>query len=229
MSHRWTVVSFDAGGTLIEPWPSVGQIYAESAAAMGYGPVDAGSLSHQFAGAWRQAQLDGFNYTRGAWAKVVAHSFHGLVPEPASTALFSDVYERFSCAGCWRVFADVRSTLQALRRAGLRLVVSSNWDERLHPLLTELDLAAQFEAIVTSLELGFCKPDARFFRAVAERLGVPAEQILHIGDGEREDVGGPRAAGWSSLWLRRNVVGKVAENQLQTLSEAIPRILEGRN
>lgn len=229
MNRRWPVVSFDAGGTLIEPWPSVGHVYASSAAAVGFGGVDPDSLNRQFAAAWRQAQSDGFDYTRREWASVVAQSFHGLVPEPASQALFSDAYERFAQPAAWRVFDDVRSTMTALRKVGVRLVVTSNWDERLAPLLERLDLAAEFECILVSAEIGFHKPDPRFFQAATTRMGVPAEQILHIGDGEREDVLAARLAGWSALRLCRHAGNALARGELGSLGDALPRILQGHD
>ena len=41
----------------------------------------------------------------------------------------------------------------------------------------------------------FGKPAEAFFRAAAERLGVPIDQIVMIGDDVRADIGGAKAAG----------------------------------
>jgi len=56
----------------------------------------------------------------------------------------------------------------------------------------------EFEAVVTSVDCGWRKPNERAFAAVADELGVTCETLLHIGDDPRTD-GGIEAAGGSSL------------------------------
>src|SRR6266542_882226 len=58
MSHMISLrstqaVTFDVGGTLIEPWPSVGHVYADVAASHGLKDISADALNRQFAEAWR--------------------------------------------------------------------------------------------------------------------------------------------------------------------------------
>src|SRR5260221_5758478 len=65
-------VSFDVGGTLIEPWPSVGHVYAAVAEEAGFGCLDPAKLTAQFAAAW-QAQRQ-FDYSRAAWADMVVRT-----------------------------------------------------------------------------------------------------------------------------------------------------------
>ena len=225
MTRRWPVVSFDAGGTLLEPWPSVGHVYADSAASLGLGPVDAQALNQQFAAAWRRPSAGTFDYSRSAWADIVARSFAGLVPQPDSPDLFHDAYARFTHPSAWRVFTEVRTTLQTLHDAGVRLIVTSNWDERLPRLLTDLALAPYFEWIAVSAEIGFHKPDSRCFHAVTTRLGVSAKQILHVGDSLREDIDGARAAGWSAVQICRRSPPPASTDALRSLQELIPQVL----
>ena len=205
MRSRWPVISLDAGGTLLEPWPSVGQVYADCARELGFDGLDVAVIERQFRETWRECQPAGFDYSLAAWRRVVAGSFHGLVPEPASPALFTLAYERFAKPDVWRVYEDVVPSLFALRAAGVRLVVTSNWDQRLRPLLERLGLASFFDHVAVSVEYGFHKPDGRFFGAVAARMGVGTAEMLHVGDGEREDYRGARASGCAALWLRRSL------------------------
>ena len=58
-------------------------------------------------------------------------------------------------------------------------------------------VAEAFEAVVTSVDCGWRKPDRRAFAAVAEELGIAVEDLLHIGDDPRTD-GGITDAGGSS-------------------------------
>jgi putative hydrolase of the HAD superfamily len=188
--QRIQAVTFDAGGTLIEPWPSVGHIYAEVAARFGL-RAEPARLNRQFAGAWRAKR--GFDYSRAAWLDLVERSFAG-VAEPLPEGYFAAVYERFAEPDAWRVFDDVPPTLDLLAKRGVRLAVVSNWDERLEPLLERLNLRRHFEAVVVSCHAGFTKPSREIFRRAAEQLALEPDAILHIGDGRTEDVGGRRAA-----------------------------------
>jgi putative hydrolase of the HAD superfamily len=77
----------------------------------------------------------------------------------------------------------------------MRLGIISNWDERLRPLLDSLELTPFFDAIVVSVEVGFCKPAPEIFREAVRKLDLPSGNILHVGDSESEDVAGAVRAG----------------------------------
>src|SRR5262249_42514948 len=129
-------VTFDVGGTLIEPWPSVGHIYAEVGARFGLEGLSAARLNRQFARAWNARR--GFDYSRAAWRGMVNATFAGLSSKPPSRACFEALYEHFGYARAWRIFDDVLPALAKLKSRGFLLGLISNWDERLRPLLDEL-------------------------------------------------------------------------------------------
>jgi putative hydrolase of the HAD superfamily len=87
-----------------------------------------------------------------------------------------------------------REACLALRAHGLRLAVVSNWDIALHDYLAELRLTELADAVVASADVGTPKPDPAIFVEALERLGVPAERAVHVGD-EQDDADGARAAG----------------------------------
>lgn len=190
-------VTFDAAGTLIEPWPSVGEIYRRVASEYGWSAPAAGELNRRFAQAWQSKGA--FDYSRAGWIKLVGQTFGRQIPDD----LFAQLYARFKQPDVWRVYDEVPAVLKALRGRGLVLGVVSNWDERLGPLLQALDLASFFQAIVISAEVGQAKPDPRIFAVARRRLGVPAKALLHVGDQDDEDVAGARGAGWSALRIDR--------------------------
>ena len=194
-------VTFDVGGTLIEPWPSVGHVYAEVAARFGIAGVAPEALNRQFAAAWKNRR--DFDYSRTAWQEVVDQTFAGLWPEPPGRACFGAIYEHFATAVPWRVFDDVLPALAALKSRGLKLAVISNWDERLRPLLRELRLDIYFDAFAISCESGCVKPASGIFQRAAAELDVPACSILHIGDSASEDEAGGCAAGFNGILLDR--------------------------
>jgi hypothetical protein len=120
-------VTFDVGGTLIKPWPSVGRVYAGSRRGMGC--------------RWRRKLLDAirqawaakkdFSYSLSDWSKLVQQTFAGLVPTPperksfaARSIVTSPPPRRGGFLKTWRRVCG------SLKRRGLKLGVISNWDDR---------------------------------------------------------------------------------------------------
>lgn len=206
-------VTFDVGGTLIEPWPSVGHVYAEVAARFGIAGIAPEALNRQFAAAWNSRR--DFDYSRAAWREVVNQTYAGLWPESPGRACFEAIYEHFATSAPWRVFDDVLPALAALKARGLKLAVISNWDERLRPLLRDLRLDIYFDAFAISHETGCTKPAPGIFLRAAAELDVPPACVLHIGDSATEDVAGARTAGISATLLDR----KAAWNCSATVSD----------
>ena len=54
-----------------------------------------------------------------------------------------------------------------------------------------------------SEEMGFIKPNAAFFRAMTEELGVPPSHCLMVGDSLSSDIAGANTAGMDCIWLNR--------------------------
>jgi len=211
-------ITFDIGGTLIQPWPSVGHIYAQVAARHGF-DLPPETLNRQFVAAW-QAKKN-FSHTQADWSSLVDQTFAGLVAPPPSQTFFPSLYQAFTAPSAWRLFDDVLPCLEELRRRGLKLGVISNWDERLRPLLRELTLDHWFDSIVISVEVGCPKPNPAIFRQAARELRVDPRHILHIGDSQAEDFAAARAAGFQSRLLHRRRPPRPGE-QLASLSELSP-------
>lgn len=194
-------VTFDVGGTLIEPWPSVGHVYAEVASAHGLDGHVPESLNRQFGVAWKARQE--FDYSKDAWFELVAQSF-GRPRESLADDFLEALYARFEAAEVWRVHDDVLATLDELASREINLGIISNWDERLRPLLKNLKLTSYFQSITVSAEVGFTKPSPVIFEQALRNLGAPAHAVLHVGDNVTEDYDGARGAGMQALHLRRN-------------------------
>jgi len=215
-------VTFDVGGTLMAPWPSVGHVYAEVAARYGNKDLRPEKLNRQFARAWRQKK--NFDHSRRAWFELVQKTFEGSVPLPAVSHFFEEVYNRFGQPEAWHVFNDVHPTLELLRRRGYQLGLISNWDERLRPLLEQLQLIRHFEASIISLEIGFAKPAPQIFQRAAAALRLPPERILHVGDSGTEDVKGAKAAGFGALLLDRKAEDCSTDRRITSLSQLEQRL-----
>ena len=197
---RIEAITFDVGGTLIEPWPSVGDVYASVARTHGFS-VSPETLNRQFRAGWKRRR--DFRHRRLDWAQLVAETFAGTIPPGAHDTFFDELYDRFRAPDVWRVFDDVRPTLREWRGRGCKLGIISNWDERLRPLLEDLNLTPSFDVTIISHEVGHLKPAHAIFAEAARRLEMPAGTILHVGDSMAEDIQGAKAAGMNAVWLDR--------------------------
>lgn len=207
-------VSFDVGGTLLHPWPSVGEVYARAALRAGVGDFPAEALEVGFRRAW--SARSGFDYSTGSWRRLVQEAFAGLCAPGECDRFFNDVYHQFARAESWRLTPGTTQTLEALRAAGYRLAITSNWDERLVPLLNDLRLDGFFEVITVSREFGVHKPDREIFLHTCSQLGLSPKQVLHVGDSRTEDLQGALDAGLQALLLAPGAQGSGAD--LQDLS-----------
>jgi putative hydrolase of the HAD superfamily len=213
-------ITFDVGGTLIEPWPSVGHVYAEVAARRGLKIFSAEQLNARFKAAW-QARKN-FEHSRHGWAELVDEVFTHPAARLPSETFFDELYEVFAQPGAWRVFDDVIPTLDALASRGIRLAVISNWDQRLRRLLRTLKLDNYFATLAISCEVGSPKPSRAIFQHAATGLNLPANEILHIGDSFEMDVAGAKAAGFQALQIHRGA--SPSDAKLHSLTELPSKI-----
>ncbi len=93
--------------------------------------------------------------------------------------------------------------LEALRDHGVELAVLSNWDARLHSVLDGCGLGEYLSNRFISAELGWEKPDPAIYRHVIESLRLQPGSVLSVGDDPKNDVEGPKRAGWQALQIER--------------------------
>lgn len=95
----------------------------------------------------------------------------------------------------------VDQLLSALRARGVRTALCSNWETPIEPYL-ELAGLDEFDAIVTSRQVGARKPHRRIFTEVVRRLDVAPSEAVFVGDTWSADVMGALRAGLRPVWLR---------------------------
>lgn len=93
------------------------------------------------------------------------------------------------------------TAIATLRQRGYRTAVVSNADGRVEALLQDRGLTEHMEFVIDSEVVGVKKPDRRIFDLAVERLDLPAERVLYVGDLYAVDVLGARAAGLDALLL----------------------------
>jgi putative hydrolase of the HAD superfamily len=207
----------------------VGKPYAE--VALGHGLATPAEVwEPAFRRAWKampelEPTPDGGPFPddqRGWWAAlvhlVVQDLRLGLSPA-AEAALFADLWEHFTLPGVWRAYPEVHDVLGTLREVGLKLVIISNFDQRLYPVLKHEGLDAYFDAVYLSSVHGADKPHPRMFQRFLADTGLTAtpDLALHIGDHPKADWAAARNAGLHAFELDR-AKGRTLEDVLAIIT-----------
>jgi len=99
--------------------------------------------------------------------------------------------------GAWQMLRTLS------RRVPLAVISDTGFASgRAQDRLLEKDGARSFfTTTIYSMDIGHAKPRPEIFAAAVEALGVPAHEIVHIGDNERTDVRGALDAGMRAVRL----------------------------
>jgi len=89
-----------------------------------------------------------------------------------------------------------------LRRGGVPVAVVSNSEGKLAELIAEMGWSQEFDVVADSGRLGVEKPDRAIFHWTAERLAVPLEDCVHVGDAWAADFLGALGAGMRAVLFR---------------------------
>jgi putative hydrolase of the HAD superfamily len=101
-------------------------------------------------------------------------------------------------------YEETADVLTELRTRGLRLAVCSNWDWDLDEAIAEVGITDLVDVVVSSAWVGARKPHPRIFEHTLAKAGIAPEDALFVGDTWGPDVVGPRAAGITPVYLRRD-------------------------
>ncbi len=141
-------------------------------------------------------------HCRRLYFKAMLETAHGRSDLAATEQLFAAYWRAYLAA--MRLDPGCRATLTALRERGVRLCWVSNFTTGQQvEKLRVLGLLEVADFLVTSEEAQADKPDARIFSLALQRLGVPAAHAWMLGDDPLDDIAGARAAGLTTVWLRR--------------------------
>ena len=99
---------------------------------------------------------------------------------------------------------DAKETLEALHVKGYRLFAASNSFGHLQrSRLEQAGLLPLFEDTYISMEIGFDKPDKRYYDETLRRCGLQANEVLMVGDSMTTDVLGAIRAGLDAVYFNR--------------------------
>lgn len=202
-------VIFDAGETLLHPYPSYAGLLARFISEHGH-PLSehdvlvaedelANALSERGGAArgWSLSPEASRDFWTGLYRGLLAHLGidDGGLPDA--------IYERFVEPDHYALFDDTLPALRDLKSRGYRLGLISNWQDWLESRLAALDVAALLDTIVVSAVEGVEKPDPRIFELALRRLGVEPSRACYVGDNPVFDAEPADALGMHAVLIDR--------------------------
>ncbi|GIH04460.1 hypothetical protein Rhe02_25270 [Rhizocola hellebori] len=134
-------------------------------------------------------------WTRAQWLDSIAEATGA--PREALTEW--DSYRGF-------IDDEVLAFVREVRSSGKPVGLASNATDDFRADLTLFGLEHEFDAVLSSAEIGVYKPMREFFAAACEALSVPARECFFVDDSDR-NVMGARAAGLAATrWTDRSVL-----------------------
>ena len=107
--------------------------------------------------------------------------------------------------GCYRKVLDtLRTTCGVVEKLSQRypLVLVTNFYGNMPVVLKEFNLSSYFPTIVESSVVGIRKPDPALFALGVEALGIPANEILVVGDSYKKDIQPALSLGCRTAWIK---------------------------
>ncbi len=204
------VILFDASGTLIRTAEPVWEVYASVGREFRW-QMDPARLRAVFREVWSSMPEPDWECLQGdpekAWWRSLVHRVvqaAGVVePGDAFDLYFTNLWEFYARADAWVLYEEVVQVLCDLRKAGYRLGVLSNFDDRLVPVLQGLGVFELFEAVTISSQARARKPGLAVFTHALQAHGVAPRNVLHVGDDPVADWAGAKGAGVRWFELRR--------------------------
>ncbi|PWN88100.1 HAD-like protein [Acaromyces ingoldii] len=240
------VVLFDAFDTLVSPRIAPHLQYAEEAVKAGL-QVDEQRMASAFKQAFKTLSAEHPLYgkhtslsgPRAWWSLLIKQTMltSGLDPSSVNRVLprlTTNILDRFSSREAYRLSgtsdAEVLETLKSLRAISVQSSLATNSDSAILLACRDLGLSAYINlntdvgederaAATLSYDIGYEKPDARFFKEAVRRAWSThrrdsssssslteeekAAATLYVGDDFAQDIVGATQAGLQAAWINR--------------------------
>ncbi len=104
-------------------------------------------------------------------------------------------------------YDDAIPALRQLQELGYRVGIVANQPDGIVEQLDAMDL--RLDVLATSATYGVAKPDSRFFERIVADCGVPASEIVYVGDRLDNDILPAQSIGMRAVFIRRGPWGYV--------------------
>lgn len=213
---QYKAVFFDVGDTLITiPESRIIMQQVLAARSLHRGEEQVGSLfTEAFRLFYYGKQLDPFEACtpesdRAFWMKLYRYILDKLGAneenwsEDQIHACCHELYDVFTGPEHYQLFNDVAECLPKLQERGLRLGIISNFAPTLSSILEHKGILHYFDPVIVSTEVGLEKPDPAIFELALARAGLSAQEVLYVGDHDRNDIWAPNQAGIDAVKIKR--------------------------
>ena len=106
----------------------------------------------------------------------------GIAADPALVRELNQGRARAFAENGVHLWDDSIPTLRELRARGLRTAIVSNCDHWTRPIVDQLGLGREADAIVLSFEVGVAKPDPGIYRVALDALDARPEEAVFVDD-----------------------------------------------
>ncbi len=208
-------VFFDAGFTLLHPYPSTPEICQRICQQIGL-HIHLDKLQGRITEAddffYRQTRqrrqlwasessIDAF------WIDYYTNFLRPILDEPDEPRLYQLarlITTEFNQHTSWQIYPDVLPTLEALKAKNYTLGVVSDWGIGLGRILHEHRLNRYFDSMVVSALTRHAKPSPVLYDLALQRSNSIADYTIHVGDSYIHDVLGARSVGIEPVLLDRS-------------------------
>ncbi|HZS75799.1 MAG TPA: HAD-IA family hydrolase [Ktedonobacteraceae bacterium] len=207
-------IFFDAGFTLLYPYPSTPEICQRICQQLGL-HIHLDKLQE------RMPEADDYFFRlmrsrRHAWASentinefwldYYMNFLRPFVEEHNEALLYQlalAITREFNEHTSWQIYPDALPTLDTLKKHGYTLGVISDWGISLTNILRAHKLNHYFDSVLVSAIHGNAKPSPMIFEEALRRTNSIADYTMHIGDSYIHDVLGARTVGITPVLLDR--------------------------
>jgi 2-haloacid dehalogenase len=194
--NRFKILTFDCYGTLID-WETGILSALRSILAAHEKKADDATLLKLYGDFESSAEEEEFQPYRSVLQSVVRQFGMEFGFKPSSQEIRS-LPE--SLAG-WKPWPDTVAALRDIKER-FRLAIISNVDDDLFAATRPM-LQVEFDQIITAQQAQAYKPSPIIFNLALQRIGMPRESILHVGQSIHHDVIPAQALGLSTVWVNR--------------------------
>ena len=191
----YDLILFDLDGTLIETAPEIADAVNDTLRELGHAPASEQQITDWIGHGTSELLL-----------QALAQAKQSAVEAERQSSGFAAIEARFGqhylqrCGSRSQLYPQVRQTLDALRAAGVRLVLMTNKETRYtEAVLQAHQLHAAFDRVVCGDTLAVKKPNPAGIHSCLEQFGVAPERALFVGDSSI-DVATARNAGLA-VWV----------------------------
>lgn len=126
---------------------------------------------------------------------------HGVEADDTLCCQAAQVY-RAAATSYLRLYAGAVDMLEAVRSAGVRVVLLSNAQQAYTEMeLKALGVYAMFDRVFLSSNAGVRKPSEAFFRQMLSWCGTPSARVMMVGNSPRDDILPARRLGLQTCYV----------------------------